>query len=77
MKTATVDDLENRLSVVLGWLQSGEDVVVKAPAKAAANQRTEAAVDWTQSGAFRDRTGERMLTAEETVELYESYKGDD
>jgi len=76
MKTATVDDLENRLSVVLGWLQSGEDVVVKAPSKSVSNQRAEEAVDWTQSGAFRDRTGERMLTPEETAELYESYKGD-
>jgi hypothetical protein len=33
-------------------------------------------VDWSQSVAFRDRTGERTLNAEETVELYESIKGD-
>jgi len=30
-------------------------------------------VDWSKSAAFRDRTGERTLNAEETAELYESF----
>lgn len=33
-------------------------------------------VDWSKSAAFRDRTGERTLNAEETAELYESFKGE-
>ena len=77
MKTATADDLVNRLPTILAWLEAGEDVVVKPraaslPAATAAKPQ----VDWTQSVAFRDRTGERALNAEETAELYESIKGD-
>ena len=90
MKTATVDDLENRLAVVLGWLQSGEDVVVKAPAKAAANQQTEGAVDWTKSAVFRrpmtpvdlskstvyrDRTGEPVLSQADLDALFDHLRG--
>ena len=76
MKTATLNDLQTRLSTVVAWLQSGEDVVVKAPTRPAVCPPSEEIVDWKESGAFRDRTGERILTAAETAELYESYKGD-
>lgn len=76
MKTATLHDLQTRLGTIVGWLESGEDVVVKAPAKSNGRPPSDEPVDWTKSGAFRDRTGERILTAEETADLYESYKGD-
>ena len=76
MKTATLHDLQTRLDTILTWVRSGEDVVVKGESVAPMEQAAEKKVDWTKSGAFRDRTGERILTAAETAELYESYKGD-
>ena len=74
MKTATIDDLRHRLATVFSWLESGEDVVVKSSAAAPAGHA--ARVDWAQSAAFRDRSQEPSLTADETAELYESYKGE-
>lgn len=77
MKTATADDLVNRLPTILAWLEAGEVVVVKP--KAASLPAVTVAklqVDWSQSAAFRERTGERVLNAEETAELYECIKGD-
>ena len=77
MKTATTDDLVNRLPTILAWLEAGEDVVVKPrSASLPATTASKPQVDWSQSVAFRDRTGERTLNAEETVELSESIKGD-
>ncbi len=74
MKTATIDDLRHRLAMVFSWLESGEDVVVKS--SDAAPVGSAGRVDWTQSAAFRDRSQEHALTAAETAELYESYKGE-
>lgn len=74
MRTATADDLMTRLPTILAWLEAGEEVVVKPKTVKLAAAETK--VDWTQSAAFRDRTGERVLNAEETAELYESFKGD-
>ena len=74
MKTATIEDLRHRLTMVFSWLESGEDVVVKSGTAPHASRTGK--VDWTQSAAFRDRSQEHALTAAETAELYESYKGE-
>ena len=77
MKTATAQDLLFRLPMVLAWLEAGEEVVVKPKAvHHGVPKQTKPAADWSQSAAFRDRRGERVLTSEETAELYESFKGD-
>lgn len=76
MRTATAQDLLTRLPTILAWLEEGEEVVVKPKAQQPTQDPpVEQKVDWSQSTAFRDRTGERMLNAEETAELYESFKG--
>ncbi len=74
MKTATIEDLRHRLTMVFSWLESGEDVVVKSGT--ATHGSSAVKVDWAQSAAFRDRSQEQALTAAETAELYESYKGE-
>ena len=78
MKTATLDDLQTRLSTVLAWVRGGEDVMVKAPSGPASEAQPPPPprVDWSQSGALRDRSGENFLSEEETRELYESLKGE-
>jgi hypothetical protein len=76
MKTATLHDLQTRLDTIVGWLEGGEDVIVKASATSSGRPPSDEPVDWAKSGAFRDRTGERILTVAETAELCESYKGD-
>ena len=77
MKTVTAWDLQTRLPTILAWLEAGEEVMVKPkPVQQAESPPAEQMVDWSQSAAFRDRTGERILNAEETIELYESFKGE-
>ncbi|MGV3662740.1 MAG: hypothetical protein ACO1TE_21325 [Prosthecobacter sp.] len=77
MKTATIDDLQHRLGMIFSWLEAGEDVVLRSRATSSFNSSaTNKLVDWSQSAAFRNRTGERTLNAEETAELYESYRGE-
>lgn len=77
MRTATAQDLLTRLPTIFAWLEEGEEVVVKLKAQQPTQDPpAEQKVDWSQSAAFRDRTGEQMLNAEETAELYESFKGD-
>jgi len=77
MKTATAEDLLTRLPTILAWLEAGDEVVVKPrTVKHTEPPPAEQKVDWSKSAAFRDRTGERVLNAEETAELYESFKGD-
>ena len=66
MRTATAHDLLTRLPTILAWLEEGEEVVVKP--KAVKPTVVEAKVDWSLSAAFRDRTGEGTLNAEDTVE---------
>lgn len=81
MKTATVRELRNRYTTVLKWIEAGEEVAISrrgviiarlVPEK---HQQTDK-VDWAQSAAFRrDRSGERVLTAEETAALLSENKG--
>ena len=75
MKTATVRDLRNRYTSLLGWIDAGEEVVITRRGKAIARLVPEPAaaarrVDWPASPAVRrDRSGARVLTAEESAGL--------
>lgn len=72
MKTATIEDLETRLPAVLDWLRSGEDVIVKAEPIAPPVEET---VDSSKSAAFRDRTGETVLSQTELDALFDHMRG--
>lgn len=79
MKTATVRDLRNRYTSLLSWIVAGEEIVITQRGKAIARlipERSEPTqrVDWSQSPAVkRDRSGSRMLSAEESqIILHES-----
>lgn len=75
MKTATVRDLRNQYSKLLGWIGAGEEIVITQRGKAIARLVPEhpartGQVDWSQSPAVkRDRSGEKVLSAEESAEL--------
>jgi len=63
--------------MVLAWLEAGEEAVVKPKAgKRRLATSKDPVVDWSQSAAFRNRSDERVLSPEETNELYESFKRD-
>lgn len=75
MKTATVRDLRNRYTSLLGWIGAGEEIVITQRGKPIArlipesNQST-SKVDWSQSPAVRrDRSVASALTAEESLEI--------
>ena len=74
MKTATLEDLQTRLPAVLAWVESGEDVVVKGE-PVAQLPAADAAVDWRKSTAFRDRTGEPVLSQQDLTELFDDLRG--
>lgn len=75
MRTATVRDLRNHYTSLLGWISAGEEIIITQRGKPVARLIPEkpagpAKVNWTDSPAVtRDRTGERVLTAEESSEL--------
>lgn len=76
MKTATVEDLSHRAADLLRWVEAGEEVAISrlgavvARLVPATSEEPAVRVDWTQSAAvLRDRTGERMMSAEESLTL--------
>jgi prevent-host-death family protein len=75
MITATVRDLRNHYSSLLDRISEGEEIVITRRGKPVARLIPERPskpekVCWADSPAVtRDRTGERMLTAEESLEL--------
>ncbi len=75
MKTATVRDLRNHYTTLLAWLDEGEEVLITRRGESIARlvpERSEpkGKVNWADSPAVvRDRSGERMLTAEESSDL--------
>ena len=75
VKTATLHDLQTRLGTILAWVQGGEDVVVKGEPVAPAETTAEKKVDWSKSAAFRDRTGEPVLTQQDIDELFDYMRG--
>ena len=81
MKTATVRDLKNRYTSLLAWIGAGEEIVITQRGKAIArlipepNHSTQR-VDWSQSPAVnRDRSGTRVMTAEESSEIIHEASG--
>jgi len=74
MKTATLDDLRNRLSTIVEWVENGEDVVVKgaSPTKPV---RPATPVDLSKSSVHRDRTGEPVLSQADLDALFDHMRG--
>jgi antitoxin (DNA-binding transcriptional repressor) of toxin-antitoxin stability system len=81
MKTATVRDLRNRYTSLLGWLEAGEEIVITQRGKAIARLIPEQGpsaqpVDWRQSPAVRrNRSEERALSSAESQELIHEASG--
>ena len=75
MRTATVRDLRNHYTSLLGWISAGEEIIITQRGKPVARLIPEkpakpGKVNWANSPAVtRDRTGERVLSAEESSEL--------
>jgi len=74
VKTATLDDLKTRLATIVGWVERGEDVMVKGK-RLPQPTTPQTSVDWSKSAAFRDRTGEPVLTRQDLDELFEDMRG--
>ena len=81
MKTATVWDLRNRYTSLLSWIGAGEEIVITQRGKAIARlipeqDQSARKVDWTESPAVkRDRSGSRVLTAEESATIVHEAAG--
>ena len=81
MRTATVRDLRNHYTSLLGWISAGEEIVITQRGKPVARLIPEkpaqpAKVDWSEAPEItRDRTGERMLSAEESSQLIHDAAG--
>ncbi len=81
MKTATVRDLRNRYTSLLGWIGAGEEIIITQRGKAIARLIPEKdygaqEVDWSQSPAVkRDRSNARVLSAEESLEIIHEASG--
>jgi antitoxin (DNA-binding transcriptional repressor) of toxin-antitoxin stability system len=75
MKTATVRDLRNHYTGILRWIASGEIVQITQRGKAVARLVPESPeintqIDWSRSPAIkRDRTKEKVLSAEDSLAL--------
>ena len=81
MKTATVRDLRNRYTTVLRWVSAGEDVLITRRgvviAKLSpATPQTGHLVDWASSPeVLRDRSGDDVMSAEQTAEILTEASG--
>lgn len=75
MRTATVRDLRNHYTSLLSWISAGEEIVITQRGKPVArlipeNPALPGKVNWAEAPEVtRDRSGERVLTAEESSEL--------
>jgi prevent-host-death family protein len=75
MRTATVRDLRNHYTSLLGWVSAGEEIVITQRGKPVARLIPEhppesRKVNWAESPAVtRDRSGEPVLPAEESLQL--------
>lgn len=81
MKTATVRDLRNHYTNLLAWIGAGEEIVITQRGKAIARlipeqDHSTQKVDWSQSPAVkRDRSGSRVMTAEESSGIIHEASG--
>lgn len=75
MRTATVRDLRNHYTSLLSWVSAGEEIVITQRGKAVARLIPEKPgdtqkVNWGNAPEVtRDRSGEKMLTAQESLDL--------
>ena len=75
MRTATVRDLRNHYTSLLSWVSAGEEIVITQRGKPVArlipeNPAQPSRVDWAAAPEItRDRSGERVLTAQESLDL--------
>ena len=75
MKTASVRDLRNNYTSVLRWISAGEDVLITRRGAVIARlspetARTARKVDWASSPeVLRDRSGETVLSAEQSAKI--------
>jgi prevent-host-death family protein len=81
MKTATVRDLRNHYTGLLRWIAAGEEILITRRGKPLARLIPEKParrkkVDWSTSReVMRDRSGDRILTAEESRQLIQDAGG--
>jgi prevent-host-death family protein len=75
MKMTTVRDLRNHYTKVLRWVSAGEDVLITRRGVVIARlspetQQAEQEVDWASSPeVLRDRSGDRVLSAEASAQI--------
>jgi prevent-host-death family protein len=75
MQSATVRELRNHYASLLTRVRAGEEIIITQRGKPVARLVPEKPaepkkVNWADSPAVtRDRTGERMLTAQESLDL--------
>ncbi|MBC8126328.1 MAG: type II toxin-antitoxin system prevent-host-death family antitoxin [Gloeobacteraceae cyanobacterium ES-bin-144] len=75
MRTATVRDLRNHYTSLLRWVSAGEEVIITQRGKPVARLIPEKPkepemVDWGNAPEVtRNRNGERMLSAQESLDL--------
>ena len=75
MRTATVRDLRNHYTSLLSWVKGGEEVIITQRGKAVARLIPEKSaepekVNWGNAPEVtRDRSGERILSAQESLDL--------
>jgi prevent-host-death family protein len=81
MQTATVRELRNHYTRLLTRVRAGEEIIITQRGKPVARLIPERPaepkkVNWADSPALtRDRTGERMLTGEEALDLIHEAAG--
>jgi prevent-host-death family protein len=81
MKTGSMRELRNNWASILQLIEAGEEVIITQRGKAIArlvpeNTQNEQEVDWASSPhALRDRSGENILSAEESLNLIHEASG--
>lgn len=81
MRTATVRDLRNHYTSLLGWIEAGEEIIITQKGRVVARlvpekEEESKQVDWSKSPAvLRDRSEVFPLSAEESRKLIHESSG--
>jgi prevent-host-death family protein len=81
MRTATVRDLRNHYTSLLGWISAGEEIIITQRGRPIArlipeNPAKPGKVNWADSPAvLRDRSAEPILSAAESSQLIHDAAG--
>lgn len=81
MKTASVRDLRNHYTSLLGWIDAGEEIVITKRGKPIArlvpeNKRATSQVNWSDSPAVkRKRDSAATLTTKQSSEIIHQAAG--